>query len=36
MFDNKRDVDNAVDKHLTANTNSAEASGSFIWNRFCV
>jgi len=28
MFDNKRDVDNAVDKHLIGNANGAEASGS--------
>ena len=28
MFDNTRDVDNAVDKHLTANLNNAEGSGS--------
>jgi hypothetical protein len=28
MFDNKRDVDNAVDKHLTANLSNTEASGS--------
>ena len=28
MFDNKRDVNNAVDKHLTANLSNAEASGS--------
>jgi len=28
MFDNKRDVDNAVDKHLTANLSNAEGSGS--------
>ena len=28
MFDNKRDVDNAVDKHLAANASTAEGSGS--------